>query len=112
MGGEFTVNSTHALPIARSMDDISVLCREYQVQELFPFGSVLRETFRQESDIDLFVLIEPGAMVGFLERASLQFALADLVDREIDPGPKKGPNPVIRSEVLASARVIYAAGCP
>lgn len=97
------------LPITLPMDEIAALCREYQVRELSLFGSVLRDDFREESDIDLLVLFEPEAEIGFLELAGLQFALADLLERDVDLVPKRGLKPVIRDEVLNSAQVIYAA---
>ncbi|HET8522709.1 MAG TPA: nucleotidyltransferase family protein [Thermomicrobiales bacterium] len=100
------------LPIPLPMDEIAVLCREYQVRELSIFGSVLRNDFRDESDIDLLVLFEPEAQIGFLELAGLQFALADLLSRSVDLVPKNGLKPFIRDEVLASAQVIYAAVGP
>jgi predicted nucleotidyltransferase len=90
------------------MDEISALCREYQVRELSLFGSVLRDDFRDESDIDFLVLFEPEAEIGFLELAGLQHSLADLLGRTVDLVPKKGLKAVIHDEVLASARVIYA----
>jgi predicted nucleotidyltransferase len=90
------------------MDDISALCREYQVQELSLFGSVLRDDFHDESDIDLLVLFEPGAMIGFLELAALQRKLGGVLQRKVDLVPKNGLKPIIREEVLDSARVIYA----
>jgi predicted nucleotidyltransferase len=100
------------LPIALPMDEITALCREYQVRELSLFGSVLRDDFRDESDVDLLALFEPQAEIGFLELAGLQFALADLLGRNVDLVPKRGLKPVIRDEVLKSAQIIYAAAQP
>jgi predicted nucleotidyltransferase len=97
------------LPITLPMDEITALCREYQVRELSLFGSVLRDDFRDESDIDLLVLFEPEAEIGLLELAALQRKLGAVLQRKVDLVPKNGLRPFYRKEVLASARVIYAA---
>ena len=97
-----------ALPIDLPLTEIAELCRRYRVRELSLFGSALRDDFRPDSDLDFLVLFQPEAEVGFLEFAGLQDDLADLLGREVDLVPKRGLKPVIRDEVLASARVVYA----
>ena len=91
------------------MDALAELCRRYQVRELSLFGSVLRDDFRDDSDIDILVEFEPEARIGFFELARLQRELASILGREIDIVPKLGLNPVIRRSVLESSEVIYAA---
>lgn len=105
-----TVHPIPVIPIDLPMDRIADLCREYRVQELSLFGSVLRDDFRDESDIDILVLFEPGAPIKFIELAALQRRLGVLVRRNVDLVPKQGLKPLIRDEVLASARVIYRGG--
>jgi predicted nucleotidyltransferase len=95
--------------IETHLDAIQALCRRYRVHELSVFGSVLRADFGPQSDIDFLVEFEPDAEVGFLEFASLQNALSDLLHRKVDLVPKAGLKPVIREEVLASAQVVHAA---
>ncbi len=90
----------------REMEDLG---RRWQVRELAVFGSVLRDDFRDESDIDMLVLFEPDATIGFLELAALQHALEDVVKRPVDLVSKRGLNRVIRQRVLNDARVIYGA---
>jgi predicted nucleotidyltransferase len=89
------------------MNEIAALCREYHVQELSVFGSALRDDFREDSDLDLLVLFDPDAGIGFLELAALQRKLAGVIGRPVDLVSKRGLNPVIRQEVLDSAMVIY-----
>lgn len=100
-------NSASTLPVVLPTDEIAALCREYHVRELSLFGSALGDGFDDESDLDFLVLFEPDAEIGFLELAGLQFALADLLGQNVDLVPKNGLKPVIRHDVLASARVIY-----
>ena len=90
------------------MEEIAALCRRYGAQELSLFGSALRDDFRDDSDIDLLVLFQPDARIGFLEFAALQRELADVPGRDVDLVSKRGLKPVIRDEVLSAARVIYA----
>ena len=70
---------------------------------------MLREDFGSKSDVDFLVEFEPDAEIGFLEFAGLQNALSDLLHRKVDLVPKSGLKPVIRDDVLSSARIIHAA---
>jgi hypothetical protein len=85
------------------------LCRRSQVSELSVFGSALRPDFRSDSDIDLLVVFEPEARIGFIAYARLQRELSELVGRKVDLVSKRGLKPLIRDEVIASSRVVYAA---
>lgn len=100
--------TTRDLHIDLPVAEIASLCREYQVEELSLFGSVLRDDFRNDSDIDMLVLFEPNALIGLLELAAFQRKLSDLIHRKVDLVSKSGLKEVIRSDVLNSARVIYA----
>lgn len=91
------------------MAEIAALCRRYGEQELSLFGSALRDDFRDDSDYDILVLFRPEAQIGFIEFARLQQELADVLGRDVDLGSKRALKPAIRDEVLASARVVYAA---
>ncbi len=96
------------LPIDLPLTEIAALCRRYRVRELPLFGSALRDDFGRESDLDFLVLFDPDAEIGFLELVRMQRELTGLVGRPVDLVPKEGLEPVIRDEVLASARVVYA----
>lgn len=98
-----------SLPLDLPIAEIADLCRSYRVRELSLFGSALRNDFRPESDLDFLVLFEPNARIGFLKFAALQRELGALVGRRVDLVPKRGLKPIIREEVLTSARVVYAA---
>jgi predicted nucleotidyltransferase len=94
--------------IAVPDQQVADLCRRYQVHRLALFGSVLRDDFRFDSDVDILVDFEPAAQVGFVALARLQRELAELLGRPVDLVPRSGLKPVIREEVLASAEEIYA----
>jgi hypothetical protein len=88
---------------------LAALCGRFGVSELALFGSALRDDFRPESDIDVLVSFAPEVHVGFLTLARLRRELEELLGRRVDLVPKAGLKPLIRPEVLAQARTIYAA---
>ncbi|MFW6075387.1 MAG: nucleotidyltransferase domain-containing protein [Chloroflexota bacterium] len=59
-------------------EELAEICRRYHVRELALFGSVLRDDFHDDSDIDVLVELEPGAMIRFFELTRLQRDLAAL----------------------------------
>jgi predicted nucleotidyltransferase len=98
-----------ASPLRISFEELTNFCRRYQVRELALFGSMLRQDYRSDSDVDLLVSFEPAARVTFLTLARMQRELEALLGRTVDLVPKDGLKPVIRDHVLATARVLYAA---
>ena len=84
-------------------------CRRNQVRTFSLFGSVLREDFGPESDIDVLVEFEDEAHIGFMALGRMQRELADLLGRQVDLVPRDGLKPQIRDNVLDSAQVLYAA---
>jgi hypothetical protein len=91
------------------LDEISVICRNYQVSELSVFGSYLSDDFRPDSDIDLLVEFAPDAEIGFLALARMGRELSGILHRPVDLVPKAGLKPKIRDEVLSGRKVVYAA---
>ena len=90
-------------------DEITALCRRYQVRQLAIFGSVLRDDFGPESDVDFLVEFEPEAQIGLMDLSGMQIELSDLLHRPVDLVPRDGLKPVIRNTVLNSAEIIYEA---
>lgn len=91
------------------LDAVAALCRRYQVLELSLFGSAVRGTLEEDSDLDLLVEFTPDARVGFLALARMARELSVLLNRNVDLVPKRGLKPCIRDEVLAEAEVLFAA---
>ncbi|MGH7294765.1 MAG: nucleotidyltransferase family protein [Polyangiaceae bacterium] len=88
---------------------LAALCRRHGVRSLALFGSVLRDDFRAESDVDVLVEFESGRTPG-LDFIALQEALAGLFGgRRVDLVTRKSLHPRIRERVLASAAIAYAA---
>lgn len=74
------------------------------------FGSVLRPDFNEDSDVDVLVEFEPGAHVGLLKLARISHELEEMMGRRVDLVPEAGLKAAVRSEIVPSAEVVYAAG--
>jgi predicted nucleotidyltransferase len=90
-------------------DVLARLCAEFGVVELAAFGSVLRDDFSDESDVDLLVVFSSGRHPSLFDLVRLQHRLEDLIGRSVDLVPKDGLKPLVRDEVLSTARTVYAA---
>ena len=90
-------------------DRVADFCRRNQIRRLDLFGSVLREDFRPDSDVDVLVEFEPEAQIGFIALGRMRRELSELLRRPVDLVPRAGLKPKIREIVLSSAEVIYAA---
>ena len=92
---------------------IEALCDRRQITELALFGSVLRDDFRPDSDIDILVTFAPQARKGLLTLAQIKQELEDLLGRKVDILTKRsiehGRNRVRRRNILESAKVFYVA---
>jgi uncharacterized protein len=86
------------------------LCRRHDIRRLSLFGSVLKESDRPDSDIDLLVEFEPGAAPGFLGLAAIEAELSDLLGgRRIDLRTREELSRYFRDDVVRAAQVQYAA---
>ena len=92
-------------------ESLSRFCRSHHISKLAVFGSVLRDDFNPESDIDFLVEFEPGHTPGFLRLYDIEQELSDLVGgRRVDMVTPKFLNHRIRDRVLGEAEVQYAQG--
>ncbi|MBM4043443.1 MAG: nucleotidyltransferase [Planctomycetes bacterium] len=91
------------------METLADFCRRWKITRLEIFGSALRDDFGPKSDIDLLVLFADDAHMGMLAWAQCQRELGKLFRRRVDLVPRDCLKPLIRDEVLASAKVLYAA---
>ena len=89
---------------------IAVFCRRHQIRKLSLFGSVLRDDFGPDSDVDLLVEFEPGAVVGLLDMANMEFELSDVLGRKVDLRTPAELSRYFRDEVVRVAEVVYAGG--
>jgi uncharacterized protein len=98
------------LPITLDRQRIIEFCRRWRISEFSLFGSVLREDFGPDSDVDVLVVFEPGGGVTFDNRVEMLDELADIFGREVDLVEKDMiRNPFRRHEILKTKEVVYAA---
>ncbi|HKI06619.1 MAG TPA: nucleotidyltransferase family protein [Thermoanaerobaculia bacterium] len=99
-----------ATALAFDPDRIADFCLRWRVTEFALFGSVLRDDFRPESDVDVLVTFEPGAPWTLWDLSRMRIELEQIFGREVDLVEKKAlRNPFRRKAILADQRVIYAA---
>ncbi len=96
-----------SLKIDLSEDKIKDFCQHNRIHRLSLFGSVLREDFGPESDIDVLVEFNPGANVGLITLAGMEIELGQILGYKVEIHTVKGLNPHFRDEVLDQAEVQY-----
>jgi len=91
-------------------DQIEAFCRRWKIKEFALFGSILREDFRSDSDIDVLVSFEPDGGFTFDNRVEMLDELAAIFGRKVDLVEKDTiRNPFRRHEILTTKEVVYAA---
>ncbi|MBI5115236.1 nucleotidyltransferase family protein [Candidatus Poribacteria bacterium] len=89
---------------------IAQFCRKHYMRKLSFFGSVLREDFGPESDIDVLVEFEAGHVPG-LSFFEMEAELSELLHRKVDLHTPKFLSRYFRDEVLSEAEVQYDKAC-
>jgi hypothetical protein len=89
---------------------IGDFCRRHHIRRLSFFGSVLREDFRPDSDVDVLVEFEPGHPVGFVRLAGMEIELSEILGRKADLRTPAELSRYFRQEVIDSAELQYAQG--
>ena len=90
--------------------EIAAFCLRWNVTEFSLFGSVLRDDFGPESDVDVLVTFSPDADWGLLDRVCMVDELKAIFGREVDLAVEKNlRNPHRRKSILQSKEVLYAA---
>jgi uncharacterized protein len=93
------------------MDQVAAFCRKWKVKEFSLFGSVLRDDFRPDSDVDVLVELADDASSDFLDWIDMIDELKAMFGREVDLVEKTAlTNPFRRRSILKSHEVIYVAG--
>jgi predicted nucleotidyltransferase len=96
----------HGVEIPR--DKLAEFCRRNGIRKLSFFGSILRDDFRPESDVDVLVEFEPGARTG-LRFFAMQIELSEMLGRKVDFNTIGFLSKYFRQQVLAEAEALYDA---
>jgi predicted nucleotidyltransferase len=96
--------------IPMPLEQIKAFCDKYGVEEFALFGSVLRDDFTPESDVDVMLKFKPGHGFTFENTPDIQDDLERLFGRPVDV-IEKGHirNPFRRHSIMSKHRVVYAA---
>jgi predicted nucleotidyltransferase len=92
------------IPVNRAR--IAEFCRQHHIRRLSLFGSVLREDFRPDSDVDVLVEFEPGRVPG-LAFFTMEMELSKILGHKVDLNTPGFLSPYFRNQVMAEAEVHY-----
>jgi predicted nucleotidyltransferase len=91
-------------------DEIREFCRRWKVSELALFGSVLREDFGPDSDVDVLVELARDHRLSLFDWLEMIDELEAIFGRPVDLVSKSAlRNPFRRHEILTTREVIHAA---
>jgi predicted nucleotidyltransferase len=103
-----TDNDTTHVQIDIPYDQIAEFCRRNHIQKLSLFGSVLRDDFDADSDIDVLVEFEPGHTPDFFSLYGIEQRLSELLGhRSVDLVTSRALNRHLRDNVLKTALTLY-----
>jgi predicted nucleotidyltransferase len=87
---------------------LEMFCRRHHIRKLAVFGSVLRDDFGPDSDVDVLVEFEPGHVPG-LAFFDMEAELSHLIGRQVDLNTPQFLSQYFRNTVLAEAKILYDA---
>jgi predicted nucleotidyltransferase len=92
---------------------IAEFCRRWRIDELALFGSVLRDDFGPDSDIDVLVTFAQDSAWSLFDHVAMRDELVELLGRPVDlvnrAALEESPNHIRRNGILEGAEVFYAA---
>jgi predicted nucleotidyltransferase len=96
-----------------SKERMAAFCRRNHIRSLSFFGSVLRDDFRPDSDVDVMVEFEPGQELGLMEIVAVEMELSDILGHKVDlverQSVERSENYIRRRHILQSLETIYVA---
>ena len=92
---------------------LAVFCQRWQITELALFGSVLRDDFGSNSDVDMLVSFHPEARHTLFDMVRMQTELKEILGRDVDlvsrRGVERSRNYLRKNAIIESAEVVYEA---
>lgn len=90
--------------------EVDAFCRRHHIRRLAFFGSVLRNDFGPESDVDVLVEFDPEHVPGYIRLAGMELELGEILGgRKVDLMTPNGLSPLFRDEVMREAEPQYVA---
>lgn len=94
-------------------EKIGEFCRKWKIAEFSLFGSVLREDFRPDSDVDVLVSFLPNARWSLLDLVGMEGELSEILERQVElverSAVERSENYIRRRHILASVEPVYVA---
>jgi len=97
------------LNISLPHNSLSDFCQRHRIAKLSLFGSVLRDDFRPDSDVDVLVEFDPAHTPGLISLAKMELELSEMLGgRSVDLRTPDDLSRYFRNEVMEKAEVQYA----
>lgn len=96
------------LKIHVDQQQIAEFCRRHHIRKFAFFGSVLRDDFNPDSDVDVLVEFEPGHIPGLFDLMAMQLEFSGIIGRKADFRLPGDLSRYFRDRVVAEAEVLYA----
>jgi uncharacterized protein len=104
-------NPTIQTRLGLSSQEVATFCQQWGITKMALFGSILRDDFRVDSDIDLLITFAPSARQGLLTLAKIKYELESQLQRPVDLIPEASiqmsDNWIRQREILSTAQTIY-----
>jgi predicted nucleotidyltransferase len=97
-------------PINIPKKGIKEFCKKHHIRKLSLFGSILREDFNPESDVDILIEFDPARIPGLIRLAGMEIELTKILGHKVDLRTAQDLSHYFRDEVIESAEVQYAEG--
>ena len=102
-----------SLPFELDALAVAEFCRKWHIVEMSLFGSVLRDDFKADRDVDILVSFIEGATLGLLDKMTAREELEVILGRNVDLITKLGLShwttpPSVRESILKEAKIVYA----
>jgi len=88
-------------------EQLAAFCRRNRIRRLAFFGSVLRDDFTPESDVDVLVEFEPDTRIGLIGLARVENEISRMIGRKVDLNTVGTLSPYFKDEVVENAEVAY-----
>ncbi len=88
-------------------EQIADFCQRNHIRKFAFYGSVLRDDFRPDSDIDVLVEFEPDQPIGLMEVVGMERRLSELMGRKVDLRTPKELSRYFRDKVIWEAETLY-----
>lgn len=98
-----------AMPVSFTPEVLAPICRRHGIRRLAVFGSRLKGTAREDSDLDLLVEFEPDRIPGLLGLSGIEIELTEALGVQVDLRTPQELSRYFRDEVLQQAQVAYVA---